>query len=107
MHIAAACGKKDVLQVLSNDAYPSVNAWDVESSNPFLEFSDENKSCLRPGRASNNPAAFALVPDKVSKFTVTVTESSKSRNYLSIGVCTMSMPNAASSGGFGNTSNSW
>lgn len=85
---------------------PSIASWDPSLSNSNLEFTDDNLSCRRPGSASCYPAAFAQFPANKCSFSVTLSETLSTTNWLTIGVCASGFA-TSSSDGFGRSSNSW
>lgn len=84
----------------------SASTWDRKTSNASLEYTDNGLSCRRPGSASCYPAAFAAVPAPKSVFSVVLTETMSTTNWLTIGVCLDGFANS-SSDGFGRSPNSW
>lgn len=85
---------------------PSVANWDPSLSNSNLEFTEDNLTCRRPGSASCYPAAFASFPANKCSFSVSLSETLSTTNWLTIGVCTSGFA-TSSSDGFGRSSNSW
>lgn len=84
-----------------------VTVWDTALSNSSLEFTEQNRSCRRPGSASCYPAAFAALPASKCVFSVTLTHTnSQNVNWLSVGVCGVGFA-TSSTDGFGRSAKSW
>lgn len=80
--------------------------WNIPASNKRLIFSNDNRSCERPGSVSCYPAAFADLPGEESEFHIVIDKTVSTANWLTFGLAVRGMA-CASSDGLGKTSDTW